>query len=383
MVLGGLHVKPWGGGDGEPEPAHVHLLFHQTGFFVVRLTLASASFGAWRPSTFGQFRCLNDAVWKDTKLEWVMPVEDVPPLRCGVRDVMDVLFLTLCDTADPAERARRAVSAVGDPDARYGHVERLVSTRCAISAYPVVFGTHYELGWRDAAVAEQQRPQACALARGDEGGGMTAVKTTTTGKQWLLGENQSVLLGAPDDLTPLAAHDPLRMQLVEFMTLQRGAFRWVQRESQRVITEAATVEREDVAAWTRVVAALSDDYVLHDRVAAVLEPVQRHLCEERDLRDPAELERQVRANLATFGSALEQATVGASVVLSLLFGIVAAVALTEPLHRALAVLFGVAGGADGFTERYEVGSLLLDVAFVVVLAGVFAFVYRRQTRVRF
>lgn len=380
VVVNGLRLRDWGG-SGTAIPVAVHLLFHTTRFFVMRFTVASDAFGPWRPSTGAEFRCLSNAVWGTATLSWILPAAGDAEVETGVRDVMDILFLAMCGRGGPGARVEAGLAvARRGASARYDVIERLTRRGVVLSPYPVVFGTHYEFGWDDEPRARLQRAEACSLARGDEMSGLASLDGRG-GKEWLLGENQSVLLGVPRSFdSELAAFDPLRTQLVEYLTLQRGALRWVQRASQEAITEASPVERKQVAVWTRVVGALTDDYILHDQVAAILEPVQRHLTEERGVRDPQELERQVRSNLQTFTAALDAGTERAGVVLGLLFGIVAALALTDPLQRLLAIALDLRGGAEAVRMRHPVVSLVVDIALVVAFACTSAFVYLRSSR---
>jgi hypothetical protein len=98
--------------------------------------------------------------------------------------------------------------------------------------------------------------------------------------------------------------------------LRRAALR----VTQRAITERLTVTKAQVSVWERMVTALTDDYVLHGDVGALLEPVKAALRIQPEQRDPGELERQVRANIASFQLQLQAANDRAGVVPGVMFG---------------------------------------------------------------
>lgn len=395
LKIGGIHLTPdWpsrGPQDVEENHLDVQLLIHAGGFLLMRLTLADEHLHGSRPTTFEAFRYLNRIVWEPAGVKWRAELRDVTETStCGVRDFMDLLFFHLHERSHDRRPEAGALSRVieGGADARYGRLDELVAAGEIKSAYPVVFGTHYEFGWDDEKAAAEQRDAACRLARGarEEVVGQTASVEGAGGSgEWLIGENQSVVIASPgrrgdrrDEAT--GGYDPLRLQIVEYLNLQRAALRSVQRATQLVITERRHVKRRDVSEWERLVAAYTDDYVLHDQVATVLEPLQRHLCEDPSLRDPGELERQVRSNLATFDAALGAGTDRAGVILSLLFGIVAAVALTEPIQRAIHTISGLEGEPGDFADDYPVVASSLDLGLIVVIALLSAWIYRRASR---
>jgi hypothetical protein len=405
--LRGLSLDPPPGAraDAEPAPVAVHLLLHATGFAVLRLTLRSDRLSGWPTADGTLLGRLEGAVghpesghWGDaeaTPMVWRLPAAE--PLAGGVRAAMDAVFLAVQGhRAGAARRWRPAAPDGDDPDpvvravgvagsgidARYEVLQALCDRGETLSAYPVVFGAHLELGWTDPDALAASTADAWTLACGRGASAAVAVPAATGEGPvtWLLGENRSVVLhtGVAFDAR-LDALDTDRTQLVEFLTLQRGALRWVQRESQQTITGRRGADRARLARWIRVVGALTDDYVLHDRVGGLLANAQRALEADPGIRDHRLLEGQVRSNLETFGSEHESGIERAGLMLGLLFGVVAAAALTDPVHRLMAIVVDEPSAAE-FVRSYPGTSLAIDAATILLVAVLSVWVYVLASR---
>jgi len=352
--------------DGGPQlqaSVRAHALVHATGFLMLRITLLAAAVERGRPRSAADLEHLHHCMWG----------EQPRHIRGGVRAVMDCLFFdaheqTMGRSSDPGLLG----TWTRDYHSRYARLEDLASAGEILTPYPVSFGTHYELHPAVAAPEADVQRAARLLSAQESRDGV-----------WHFGENRSALVvRARGPVNRLDALEPRRMQLLEYLTLRRAALRATQRATQRAITERVAVNRTRVATWERVVASLTDDYVLHDDIGVLLEPVKAALRDQPEQRDPAELERQVRANIASFQSQLQAANDRAGVLLGVAFGVVAATALA-PIVRQLWTLTVQPGHAteDLAHESLLTGTLLDLGTILVVLISAVA-IYRVLMRVR-
>ena len=201
--------------------------------------------------------------------------------------------------------------------------------------------------------------------------------------EWFVAENRAVLAaGGPRDSTSLSTFDAARIQLLEYITLERAALRSVQRGTQLVIAEGVTTTRRQLQRWQRLVAATTDEYVLHDEAGVKLESLREHIRHHPTTRDPGALEAQVHRNLATFQSLIDAASDRVLILLSTLFGVVAALSLASVVRLIAHGAFGVGGPTTDFENRHVTLSILIDVGVILVLAVVSFVVMRRANRLR-
>lgn len=363
-----------------------HLIFYEVGIVVIRLTISSNRCDDATPS-LDEVRQMSNAIFGPVKYRWtIRGADDLISVDSDVRGMMDVLFFELHENSSRRQSSlARHVEIVNQGwEARYKHLEDLVKNGEILSAYPVVFGSHIEL---DPSQAGDQTTLAGHLASEhfDEKhtslDGMPPIDLNRS-EAWYMRENTSIVFfdESHEWNQTLGTFTPVHTQLMEYLTLQRGGLRAVQRATQLTITENHPVTRRKVADWSRVVAAVTDDYVLHDQIARTLEPVQRHFRDERELRDPAELQVQVESNIASFQSALDARTDRAGVVLSLLFGIVAATALVPLANQLIIAAFGLRTPVDSFQDVYRWTAIVIDLALVVIVGIISYLVYLRVTR---
>lgn len=360
-------------------PVSVHLLLHMTGLVAYRLTVRGDQATRAQPASVEDFHRFHACMWRDRKATWTYSLgrEDVE-VECDVRGFMDRLFFEAHELAQgrPAPAKAAIEGWTADADSRYRRFEELVEQDGLLSAYPVAFGTHYELQG-----VEPQFGEALAL---EQSLALTAPNVVPAGStcDWYMTENKSVLVTRSDDRPVAGADviDPSRTRLLEYLTLRRAALRTVQRATQHAITEGERVDRPRIAQWERLIASLSDEYVLHDDIGAVYKPLKRHLRESDALRDLSELESQVRMNVDSFGAQLDAATDRAGLLLGALFGVVAATSLAPLAQHLASLTFGLPRTQDRFVQSHLAVAAALEVALIVVVVLIAYGLYRRVTR---
>lgn len=371
VQLGGLRVR-LEADDEDWWPVQVHLLFHVSGFMVMRLTIRHADRPDARQDGLDQWQRFGQLPWGAQKLHWEKQLYHLFSRPAGVREMMDIIFHDMHERMHRRVPSRYFFDNPWEYNDRYVWFDERVCGNELHSAYPVTFGTSFETVWAgDPSEGDIERAAWLATPDRDELSGGDVLEEHDD-HWWFWGENAAVLV-IPDSHLPsggtrLDAIDPIRTQLVEYMTLQRGALRTVQRATQLAISERTHVSRRDVARWSRVVAAVSDDYVLHDQVAARLEPLRLHLRHNPTLRDPEQLAAQVRANLASFEGLISTASNRAGIVLSALFGLIAATTAAPVVHEVAYYIAGGTGGVDAYSADHPGLMVALDVGTLIVLA---------------
>ncbi len=330
----------------------------------------------------------SDAVWRNECMSWrVSLAGEEWELEADVRRVMDAVMLPMHERFCGRQPDLSELRKLETFDERYQWLEERVEAGESLSAYPQTFGTAYELVWGNGVDERRSLGSVAELAYGPNVDLRDPVlmKPAESGYRhdWFIGENRAVLaLSGTPDRNAVGTFDALRTQTLEYLTLQRAALRAVQRATQVTITERRTISRKQLQQWQRIVAALTDEYVLHDQVAIMFRPLRRQMKENPLLRDPASLEDQVRQNLGTFLDTIEAASHRVAIVLSGLFGVVAAIALA-PLAREIELtLFRTGGSADGFDDRHIVLSIAIDALLLFLVASMSAFLILRANRLR-
>ncbi|WP_192809481.1 hypothetical protein [Actinomadura rudentiformis] len=366
----------------------VHLLVHASGFMVIRPTLRSewlSTEGRVTAEVLGQ---LERAMWiTGYPLRWHVSGGHV--IEGSVRCVMNWVFFDLYErvhgVSNPEQVALWALEGIQGCDRLHEmYAEGFISY-----PFPVSFGAQFEIvnpqlsplfGGMDTE-AEWQRTIDCLMFpdRTD----IRAVPITLgreTLDRWYLSENQALTLvpaGEPD--AEMDVIDPDRTQLLEALGLRRAVLRCVQRDTQRVLTERRTVTRYQLERWQHMVASTTDDYVLHDRIGQLIEPIRLHNSNEILIRDLGDLERQVRANLAWFQERLDTLSawtgglVGASV---------GTVAMVLSLQEALKAMLSQTLGREPDKVFQDFGWLfaLTMLTLMIISFAVAVTVIRRVTR---
>ena len=369
---------------GSTTPVQVHFVVYRVGFMVMRLTICPKRQDDRAGDGVAELQRFNDAMWGSTALEWRFQYADntSSALSATVRAAMDMLFFELHERAmnRPVDRDQIGSDVASGWKATYDRHSALRSAGEIVSRFPVSFGTHYELAWTSRAPRPEEIDASARLAAGwHDLRTSLAVDDVESGLQWYIGENQTVLVllrpgaSATPPGSDVGALDSLRMQTVEYLTVQRAALRAVQRETIKAILEDRGVSRRDVAHWDRLVAGVSDPYVLHDRVGAIIGPLYQHYREAPHLRDPAELRDQVQRNIGSFATELGAANDRAGVLLGAFFGVVAALALVDPVKRAIE-----AASTFRFDAAHPWAEVGLDFGLLLITAVVAIVVLRRS-----
>jgi hypothetical protein len=371
---------------GEWMAVDTHLLLHVAGLALIRLTLHPGP--ADGDITMSQLVDYSDAVWRDKQLTWrINVVEEQMELDADVRRAMDLVMLPMnerfCGRApDVAE-----LSQLQTAEARSQWLDQRVEAGESLSAYPVTFGTAYELVWTSQAAQHQALESVAELAYGTkkpfEDGSFLKPADAGYAHDWFVGENRSVLaLAGLRERTPIGTFDSLRTQTLEYLTLQRAALRTVQRATQVTITERRPINRKQLQQWQRLVASMTDEYVLHDQVAMLFRPLRKHMTDNALVRDPATLEAQVRQNLETFQDVISAANNRVAIILSGLFGVVAAITLA-PLARDIELtIFRTGGSAGTFDSGHIVLSIVIDLLLLTIVGSIAGVLISRANRLR-
>lgn len=359
-------------------PVNVHLLAHASGFVCLRPTLR---FDQIHPHIDGWLlRHLDAGLWDpDLGLRFDIAGK-AGPLVGNVRTLLNWVFLDLLTRwsgteADPDELATWAQ----ETESGCERIHQLTAEGRLDYPYPVSFGMQTEVAHRRLLSPRHAEKFAAEVAyeilRGPAPDlDVTPVDVDGDSRNvfWYLEESRALTLTTPRSIDPgLDVIDTDRTQLLEFLTIRRAALRSVQRETQRILVAAAKVSRGRVEAWHEIVATTTDDYVLDDRIGRLMEPLRRHNVEDRRLRDLAELEAQVRANLESFQRRLDSSGAWIS---SLLGALVSAGALVIGLDSVTRNVLARLTGTPA-TELPVQHPALLSMVTIALLALTFAGTY--------
>lgn len=363
-----------------------HLVLHGAGLALIRLTIDPRLPG--RDIATSELASYSDAVWRDERMAWRISLAGEQwELDAGVRRAMDAVMLPMHERFCGRTPDLAALRQLLTTEERYQWLDERVDAGESLSAYPVTFGTAYELVWDTRADEQQSLESMAELAygtrRSPQDGRFLTPAEAGFEHDWFIGENRSVLaLVGPHDRTTLGTFDSLRIEVLEYLTLQRAALRAVQRGTQVTITEGVTISRTQLQQWQRLVAALTDEYVLHDQVARLLRPLRKHMKDDPRLRDPATLEAQVRQNLETFQNVIEAASHRVAIILSGLFGVVAAITLAPLAQELELAVFQTGGSVSTFNSHHIVLSIAIDALLLVMVAVISTLLITRANRLR-
>jgi hypothetical protein len=294
---------------------NVHLLVHVSGFVCLRPTIRFDQFHPRSPDRW-LLHYLERGLWNERQaLKFRVP-ETGTPLVGNMRTLMNWVFLDLIArwAGMPSDPERLAEWAL---ECSFGceRLHQLAKEGRIDFPFPVSFGTQFEIA--------EARLSSLAPRKADEFAAHVAHEVMRTEHSkfdvppldiehdarriwWYVEENQALTLTGESSIDPvLGVIDPDRTQLLEYLTIRRGALRSVQRETQRILSEGTRISKSRVEMWHQILAMTTDDYVLNDRIGQLIKPLRRHNAEERRLRDLALLEEQVRGNLESFQRRLE------------------------------------------------------------------------------
>jgi hypothetical protein len=359
----------------EKRPVRCYLLLHRSGFATFRWTIEFSGL-----PTVAHVADLHRPIWVSSAQQtWSLEYANgtVQEVRGGAREAMNWVFFDLHERAMQRKPDTVAIRTwTGDWRTSFDRIRRLRRDGEVASGYPVTLGSHFELaaGGRGAAAAER----ALAEIVGSTPGASVAGSLLA----WHVGESRAGAIvsetAAPD--AAFGVYSPRHIQVMEFLALQRGVLRTLQRETQSVITGGATVSRDTARRWNWLLASVTDDYVLHDQAAHLLESYKHHFAARPDLRTIQTLEEQVRRNLGSFQSQFAIADVKTTVVLTALFGVVAALTL-GPLARRVAIEITHSHTSPSrFDDAHPAWAIGIDLVLVLLVAVIAARVIARARR---
>jgi hypothetical protein len=373
-------------GTNEWVPVETHLVLHEAGLALIRLTADLST--SERTIAIPGLASYSDAVWRDGCMTWRINLAGIDrEFDGGVRRAMDAIMLPMQERFCGRVPDLDELGKLETPEERYSWLDERVDAGESLSAYPQTLGTAYELVWEDRGAEQEALHDVAELAYGTRlhRGDTAILKPAEMGwaHDWFFGENRSVLaLVGERDRTAVGTFDSLRIQTLEYLTLQRAALRAVQRGTQLSITERRTISRAQLQQWQRLAAALTDEYVLHDQVAIIVRPVLKHMEENPLLRDPMTLQAQVHQNLETFQNVINAANYRVAIILSGLFGVVAAITLA-PLARDLELaVFRTSGAPSTLDDHHVAVSIGIDALLLVLVALVSLILITRANRLR-
>jgi hypothetical protein len=366
---GGPRTGTWRG--------RTHLLFHASGFVLLRLTISSVDNPHLDHEDASLIRTLERLPWDPHAFTWTVLGGSVTG---NVRACMNLVFLHLLDALPGAEPLPDLPAKAVEGPKGWEHLHELCASGRLSHPYPVSFGTHIEVA--DPSLVHDPVGQQALLEESLLAGvGPTwqpdNLEPDAQGLAWYLLENQSVVFRETADDPNGVLVDPTRTALLEYLTLRRAALRSVQRDTQRVLSGRRHVSRRRLHEWQLLVQTATDDYVLSDRAGQVLSLVRSRLAQQARVRNPDALEEQVRSNLASFTTAMDHAGSRVTAAVGALFAILAATAVfSAPLRLGLDLLDGGLG-SDPYAEVHPLRSAGVDVAVAAVAAALFFLLVRR------
>jgi hypothetical protein len=378
----GVHVRGSFDHDGQTvefdAPLAVHVLAHTSGFVCLRPTLR---FDQLRPGVDTRLlRHLEGGLW-DPRMGLRFQITDVAePLIGNMRTLLNRVFLDLL-TRWAGEEAHAGQLADWAQEGRFGceRLHQLTAEGRLDYPYPVSFGMQTEVCVKSFLNRRRAEHAADRIAHEIMRGPSPELDVVPVDIDrdcrnvwWYVEENQALTLTTPRDIDPeLDVIDTDRTQLLEFLAIRRAALRSVQRETQRILVSGRKISRGRVDAWHQIVATTTDDYVLDDRIGRLMGPLRHHNSDDRRLRDLAELEAQVRANLHSFQRRLDASGAWVSSLLGALVSAGALViGLDSVIRSALARLTGVP-----VAKLPAQHPALLSVVTIMLLALTFAGTY--------
>jgi hypothetical protein len=308
----------------------IHVLAHISGFVCLRPTIR---FDQLHPRAAGRWLLhhLERGLW-DAKLGLNFHVPGVAkPLTGNIRTLLNWVFLDLITrwAGMPVDPDRHAQWAAEGP---FGceRLHRLAREGRIDFPFPVSFGAQFEIA--------EPRLARLPPKRADELAGRLAYQVMRSRHSrcdvppsdiehdaqriwWYVEETQALTLTGATAIDPdLDVMDADRTQLMEYLTIRRGALRSLQRETQAILSMGSNISKARIEAWNHVLATTTDDYVLDDRIGQLTKPLRSHNAADRRWRDLAQLELQVRENLESFERRLEATGAWVSSVVGALVG---------------------------------------------------------------
>lgn len=354
------------------------LMIHVSGFVVLSLTAQSDDHSTI-DGLAGWTARQERALWEPTQRQWRFASgSESIDFTASVRGCLNFLFLLVHESlGGRSTPLGELINFVNDGPLGNDHLMALCRQQEISYPFPVSFGTHVEV--IDVSLYEGENARSDFLRQAMRRAHLSSTMAyagRVPGRRerpWFFLENQSVVF-SPRDPDPRELAD--RIHVIQFVTLRRAAMRSVQRDTQRILSGGLSVSRRRIDEWRLILATTNDKYVLHDRISEYIRPLYLHMSESEGMRDPAELEDQVRRNIDSFQSRLDSASQNVSTVVGALFAVVAAVI---GLGSATKILASQALGVPrrDFDELRPWLSIVIDVGVMALAFAVTWYFIRR------
>jgi hypothetical protein len=308
----------------------MHILAHVSGFVCLRPTIRFDECDP-QPADSRLLHHLERSLWDLGQVLSFDVAGAAKSLTGNMRALLNWVFLDLITRwAGMPESAERLSEWAREGPFGCERLHKLAREGRIDFPFPVSFGTQFEIA--ESQFASLSQPKADELAarlaheilRGRHSGSdapPSDVEHDAARVWWYVEESQALTLTGASAIDPgFDVIDPDRTQLLEWMTIRRGALRSVQRETQRILSAGSKISKARIETWYHILATTTDDYVLDDRIGKLIKPLQAHNAEDRRLRDQAQLEIQVRGNLESFQRRLDATGAWVSSVIGALVG---------------------------------------------------------------
>jgi hypothetical protein len=196
-----------------------------------------------------------------------------------------------------------------------------------------------------------------------------SVPVATDNVYWFIGNFQSVVvLGADASPSSLEAASDFS-SFCEYLAWRRGVLTYIQRGTLRNLVEQRSVSRRQIADWVWQVTAATDTYVIAGWRWSLWDRALRASRDSIEVRDLDDLDGQVARNLDGFTSRFDAQSTRLSLLLGVVFGIVAATSLLPLIDFAFAWAIGQPSTQDLGLRQPALYSFVLLLVFAVLAGG--------------
>jgi hypothetical protein len=372
---------------------NLHLLIWSVGFVVFRLTFNDE--GLARPSTgflrwFKAMHALEHDLAPDgsDKRIWTAEFNGSVLQACGgVRRFFDLIAYAVHEHLCGRQLFVDKLSSIAhDMELSFRYLENLTAKGELRFPYVCTFGSHSEMIWNSSRTLPKD-PDAwipTLMGSGLEGERMAAnIDEHISGKWWYLSEFQSIVVKA-ETAPQIEAdvYDGVRTSMIEYIAYRRGGLMAIQRETYGITAERRIVRKREVADWTWLLSAVTNDYVLGGWSSTLFERVRQRFLAFDGLRNMFDLEAQVSKNIDGFQGRLDAESDRTGVITGVLFGIVAATALVPVGQLVIQHAFHLRGTYSNFPDNYPLVFLAVIAAMIAIVGAVSWGLLRRTRSLR-
>ena len=304
-----------------------------------------------------------------------------------------VSFLT--ETLGPKSRSMFGpnqgtdLESIAEASAEENELLRSLATKAGLPftvEYPVSFGTHIELSGDEDVPSVKTQVLKSGIGRVHP---ELVEPLVVENDWWGIGESISISFegrGEPDakaeESAPMSEGAELlalrpgeRIQIIEALALRYGTLLSIQRNTQLefIKRSKSRVDASQLASWEKAVFTTTDDWAFAGRVGRHLSEIESGLDSGRGSRSTLALRDQVNENLSMLQAKLERASRQASMILGLVFSIVAARGISSM------ILLAVSGGRPEDWRNDHVWEAIGIEVGVIAILGLAVFSWFRRT----